>query len=355
MTDQTAVDELGSKHNEPPSDQVILENKIAEDHHALVTRKNQLLTAAREVPKEIGVDDEDLSKDVTDQIRQLRDHRIKVGKVRVDVKEPFLMGTRVVDGFFKGIVDPIENAEKALNGRLTKYQRAVAAKVEEERLAEQRKAEEEARKLRVRAEEAELALLEAKRVAEEERLKREAAEKKAEDDRIEAERLRENARIRDEEAAKKAREDGEEAAMPAPQPLPPQRRAPPPAPIRRTESAVDETVAAAAAAVEVTRKHAAAAQGDVVRATASAQARAADMSRQRTDRGAVASLSSKWIHDEASLNRETIDLEALRQHLGEEALNKAVRSWIKAQDTATLKGDSLTGVFIFVDTKTRVR
>tara|TARA_R110000868_G_scaffold350642_4_gene611924 strand:+ start:639 stop:1226 length:588 start_codon:yes stop_codon:yes gene_type:complete len=80
---------------------------------------------------------------------------------------------------------------------------------------------------------------------------------------------------------------------------------------------------------------------------AEATAKAADLSRTRGDHGSVSSLRTFWTFSD--VERATIDLEVLRHHIPEEALEKAVRSFVKAG------GRELAGARIFEDTKTVVR
>ena len=94
---------------------------------------------------------------------------------------------------------------------------------------------------------------------------------------------------------------------------------------------------------------AAQAKADAVKARKAAEAKPADLSRIRGDHGSVMSLRSNWVHDEGSLDRATLDLEGLREHLPVEALHKAIRSYIKAG------GRELDGVRIFEQHKTGVR
>lgn len=88
------------------------------------------------------------------------------------------------------------------------------------------------------------------------------------------------------------------------------------------------------------------AQADAVVAEKSAAAKPAELSRTRGEVGAVASLRTFW--DFTDLDRATLDLEALRQHLPADALEKAVRAFVKAG------GRELRGVTIFENTATRV-
>lgn len=76
-------------------------------------------------------------------------------------------------------------------------------------------------------------------------------------------------------------------------------------------------------------------------------AKPADLSRTRGDLGAVASLRTEWVF--ADLDRADLDLEALRDHLPADGLERAVRSYIKAG------GRQLRGVRIYESTSAVVR
>lgn len=102
---------------------------------------------------------------------------------------------------------------------------------------------------------------------------------------------------------------------------------------------MDEAIAA-----EERRKKA---QADAEKAKKEAEAKAAELSRQRGDMGSVSSLRTFW--DFADLDRNALDLEALRQHLPADALEKALRSFIKAG------GRELRGARIFQNTQAAVR
>jgi hypothetical protein len=66
----------------------------------------------------------------------------------------------------------------------------------------------------------------------------------------------------------------------------------------------------------------------------------------RGEMGAVTSLVERW--EFSHLDRETLDLETLREHIPLDGLEKAVRSYIKAG------GRELGGVRIFLSEKARV-
>lgn len=89
------------------------------------------------------------------------------------------------------------------------------------------------------------------------------------------------------------------------------------------------------------------AAADAAQATKAAQVIAADLSRTRGDYGSVASLQTFW--DFKGLDRDNLDLATLRQHIPLDALEKAVRSFVKAG------GRQLAGVEIFENTKAAVR
>lgn len=89
------------------------------------------------------------------------------------------------------------------------------------------------------------------------------------------------------------------------------------------------------------------ATADLVKAEQAADVKAAELSRTRGEYGSVSSLRTAWVFDE--IDREAIDLEALRFHLPTDALEKAVRSFIKAG------GRELRGTRIFETTAAVVR
>jgi len=92
-----------------------------------------------------------------------------------------------------------------------------------------------------------------------------------------------------------------------------------------------------------------AAKNAAAEAKQNAEAKAADLSRSRSDAGTVSSLTTRWVHAEDSLNRDALDLEALRQHLPALALHQAVRGFVKAG------GRELPGVRIYEKTENVVR
>lgn len=260
-----ALDELlaPAGHNLPPADIDILRERLADDAKKLLQRRDELLASAARAPA--TVEDDETAGKTADLIKLLTACHKNAEAARVHAKEPFLAGGRAVDGFYALITGPLEKAKRAIEQRLTVFQRK---KAEEER----RRREDEARRQR-----------------------------------DEAERLRLEAAAR-------------EQAM-------------------RDETQLDEAVTAAALAKQ--------AEADLMRADREARAKAADLSRNRGDYGAVASLRTFW--DFTDLDRNTIDLEALRFHLPQDAIEKAVRSLIKAG------GRTLRGCTIFENTSTSVR
>jgi hypothetical protein len=97
----------------------------------------------------------------------------------------------------------------------------------------------------------------------------------------------------------------------------------------------------------IAEEHAAQAAADAVQAQRAAEAKPADLSRSRGTFGSVASLRTFW--DFTDLDRAALDLETLRPHLPQDAIEKAVRSFIKAG------GRELRGVKIFENTASVVR
>jgi hypothetical protein len=106
-----------------------------------------------------------------------------------------------------------------------------------------------------------------------------------------------------------------------------------------TEADVDDAISADALAQQR--------EADAVAAQREAEAKPAELSRQRSDYGAVASLRRFWDMD--GLDRDKLDLETLRPFLPLDALEKAVRGFVRSG------GRELRGVRIFSNTATSVR
>ncbi len=110
---------------------------------------------------------------------------------------------------------------------------------------------------------------------------------------------------------------------------------------RNADTEADINVAISSAALARQR------EADAVAAQRAAEAKPAELSRQRSDYGAVASLRRFWDMDD--LDRDKLDLATLRPFLPLDALEKAVRAFIKSG------GRELKGVRIFENTATSVR
>jgi hypothetical protein len=89
------------------------------------------------------------------------------------------------------------------------------------------------------------------------------------------------------------------------------------------------------------------AEADASRAAKVAAAPLPELSRTRSDLGATAFLRTEWTFRD--LRRDKLDLETLRAHLPADALQQAVRSFIRAG------GRKLDGVEIYEDSRTQVR
>lgn len=84
-----------------------------------------------------------------------------------------------------------------------------------------------------------------------------------------------------------------------------------------------------------------------------AQADAATLSRSRGQYGSVSSLRKTWTF--TIENRRKIPLERLRPYLSDDAIDKAIRSLIRAEVATTGKAVDLPGVKIFQQAKSAVR
>lgn len=253
---------LAPRDHNRPDPIAVLRDELEAESQTLLRRRDQLMDARERVPP---IDSDDAVKQVSDYIRQISECIKTAEGARVGRKEPFLASGRAVDGFFKGITDPLDKLKSEVQRRLTTYQREKEAR-------ERREREERAAEARRQADAAAAAAREAERQMQSERDLKEAL-------------------VRQQEAERAA--------------------------------------------------------ADATRAEKEAVAKPADLVRTRGDMGAVATLRSEWTF--ADLSREEIDLERLRQHLSIDALERAVRSFIKAG------GRELRGVRIYEDHKSVVR
>lgn len=117
-------------------------------------------------------------------------------------------------------------------------------------------------------------------------------------------------RRRREEAERQAREEAERARRAAEE---------------AARKLAEESQLADAVAKEEAAKQAAA---DAAAAAKAADAKAAELSRVRGDYGGVSSLRTEWVGELA--DRKILDLETLREHLPVDALEKGIRSFVKA-------------------------
>lgn len=261
MTDQTTQPTIGD--NLPPMNYSVLRERLQSDHNWMIARKDELLGGFDRAPNAIR--DEETSGKVTDFIKQITEHIKKIEKVRVDEKEPYLKGGRDIDGFFKAISEPLDQAKRALADRLTTYQRAKATEERRIRQEEQRRAA---------------------------------------------------------EAARKAEQEAAEAAAAA-----------------QTDRDLSQAISHEERAQE--------AETTAHKAAVAAKAKSADLSRTRGDYGGVSSLRARWTG--YLTDRGSLDLEQLRHHFSEDAMNQAIRSFVKAG------GRELQGARIYEDQSTVVR
>ena len=246
-------------HNNPPNDAETLKAALAENNYNLLEHAANLCNAANRIPAEIT--EAETAGKAADFIKQVTGAKKKLEALRVSEKEPYLTLGRVVDGFFKGVIDPLDIATKKALKPLDAYNIRIAAE-------ERRRREEEARIAR---------------------------EKQAEEMRVAA-------------ALEKA---------------------------KFTEAAnqVLDQAAASEAVAQTLQKE--------------AEAKPAHLGHVRGESGARAALVTRWVGEVTDL--AAIDLETLRHHLGPDAIQKALNSYVRAG------GRELRGAKIFEESTTQVR
>jgi hypothetical protein len=338
----------GIGHNNPPNEDpaVVLHRKLAEDHVDLLQRREELLGTGAALPETIN-NDEDAGK-VGDFVRMCDTLARNAEAARKAAKRPFDDAAKAVDGFFGRIKDPLEKLKKKIAPRQAVYLEQKAEAARRELLAE-------AEKLRAQAQrdaDAAAAAAEEARKAQEARdaarREEEAAFRRANEERIASENAAKAAadarRAADEEATKAA--EAEAAAA--------KKRAEEAAAEARKKSAAEAaaTINANAAtkvadAAETRLDRAVATERQASRLENHAEAAPAELARTRGDFGSVSTLQRKWTGELE--NRKTLDLEKLREHLPEAALEQAIRAFVAAG------GRALRGARIFEDTTAQTR
>lgn len=129
--------------NFPPRDLLTgeaLREQLIDQNVELLNRRNELLDAAARAPE---ITDEDTAQKISDFIKQLTALAKTADAARVAAKEPYLAGSRGVDGFFHAITDPIGKAKGIIEAKLSIWLRAKADKERRAREATAQAAREE--------------------------------------------------------------------------------------------------------------------------------------------------------------------------------------------------------------------
>lgn len=385
--------EINRFHNDPPDDDKIMHMDLAERHDDVLALYESTISKADQLPNVVTNDDE--QKKISDYILKITGCRKTLDATRAAEKEPHLRKGRAIDGFFKSRIEKLDELKARISEPAARY-----AKEKEDR--KRREAEEKARLEREEAERVRREAEEKARLAREAELKaireKEEAERKANEERIAAERAKEEARLKAEAEARAIREKAQRDAEAAQ------------AEIDRLNKEAQEKAALNAAALKEAQDRAEMAEKAIklaekevkviekeaektvksldkeVRANereaeekarlaaldAKAQNREANaaldaanrqdryankaekqtlvkgaiLSRTRGE-GSISSVTETWIG--SVISREELDLEALRDHIPMDALDKAVNSFVRAG------GRELRGAIITEETKFAVR
>lgn len=122
-----------------------LRSQLELDNADILKRRDELLASVARMPATIG--DDDMAGKFGDQIKLITGCTKAAEDRRTTAKEPYLAAGRAVDGFFKGVSEPLTKAKQGVERTLTAYLRAKAE-------AERRRREEEERLQREEAERA---------------------------------------------------------------------------------------------------------------------------------------------------------------------------------------------------------
>lgn len=357
--------------NNPPDPIEILRAHLTETYSEMMKRCRDLLDLENRLPATM---DDDWEAKLTETIKSCTKFIRSSEVSRLEANDPHRALIAATDGFFKGMSDKVDTLKGKLSkDYLTPYQQDKADRLKREReeaarIAKAKADEEEriAREERERVAEAkrreEAARAEAERVK---RVAREAEEKRkadaqAELDRIERERVaaeRRETEARTKRAREKAARDKEAADALAAETAARQRREQQAAREKEREDARNakadvETAVAdrreAAASAGVARDRAAVATQERNVTSRAARATTADLSRTRTDLGAVASLRTTWHYEVVNPD----EVPRLYLQVDESAIAAAVRAATTPDGKNTLQ---IAGVRIYPITDSVVR
>lgn len=294
----------------PATDEDALKLRLREAHAVIFTRTAELLEAEKRVPAEL---DEETAASAGDFVVQIA-ACIKQGNNAHDAeKEPFLAAGRTVDAlFFKIVRDPLAAAKARVEAKITAHMRRKANEERQRREVAERAAREAAERAQAAAAEAER--------------QRRAAE--------EAERRRA------EEEARRIQSDADLASA-----------------LDREREAAARQAEIDAAAAEAQRL-ADQAAADAQKAAREAAVRDAELSQTRGEQS-VGSLRQFWDHRDVDRDVLNSTLGPLGPFFNDEAIDKAIRAWIRANAdgnrTLASGGQPIPGVTIFRNSKAAVR
>ena len=323
----------------------------------LINRCSQLISTADDVPE--FIEDEDTATKPADLVKLMKAAARECDLTRKQENEPYSQAKQAVDAFFKIPIEAIKDKQGEVERRLTKYLQRKADREAEERRqrAERERAESEERF--AKAVEAERRANEAKQAAAiaAATSAAAAADKDAVVQIARQARMRAESALADARAAKVANDGAKYAEamqrheLATAEAKEADARA---GELRRLEREAEErrkaeekTARGANRDVKANVNEAARSQQAAERLDKRADANQAELSRTRGELGSVSSLRTDWVHD--SVDRSALDLEALRQHIPADALDTAIRSFVRAG------GRTLRGARIFEQTPTVVR
>jgi len=107
-------------HNNPPSEIDLLKEKLKEKHKSLLDNARSEIENLRDNIPQI-IESEEQNAELADMIKNLTGIAKKVESTRVAEKEYFLQGGKVVDGFFKLVIDTIDKTKRAAQVPITNY------------------------------------------------------------------------------------------------------------------------------------------------------------------------------------------------------------------------------------------
>lgn len=121
-------------HNRPPFDLTVvldpeeMRGELEREFQHKIARRDELLAGVARFNEatSAGIVDAETQARAADFVRQIKQEARAIDQLRTAAKEPVLHAGRVIDGFFRPLADPLMDAARGIEAKMTAFARAEA-------------------------------------------------------------------------------------------------------------------------------------------------------------------------------------------------------------------------------------